>query len=52
MEGGGTPPVLQRDKKPVLIGLNFEPFFIGIHKVLREIWLFEHKIQARNFGGY
>ena len=30
--------------------LYFEPFFIGIHQVLREIWLIEHEIQARNFG--
>ena len=26
--------------------LNFEPSFVGIHQVLREIWLFEHKFQA------
>ena len=30
--------------------LNFEPSFLGIHQVLREIWLFEHKLQGRNFG--
>ena len=30
--------------------LNFEPPFVGIHQVLREIWLFEQKFQARNFG--
>ena len=30
--------------------LSFEPFFIGIHQVLREIWFFKHEIQARNFG--
>ena len=35
-----------------------EPSFAGIHQVLREIWLFEHIFQARNFlptsyfGGY
>ena len=30
--------------------LNFEPSFVGIHQVLKEIWLFEHEFQARNFG--
>ena len=30
--------------------LNFEPWFAGIHQVLREIWLSEHEFQARNFG--
>ena len=30
--------------------LNFEPLFAAIHEVLREIWLFEHKFHARNFG--
>ena len=30
--------------------LNFEPSFVGIHQVLREMWLFEHEFQARNFG--
>ena len=30
--------------------LNFEPSFVGIHQVLKEIWLFEHEFQAINFG--
>ena len=30
--------------------LNFEALFFGIHQVLREIWLFEHEFEARNFG--
>ena len=30
--------------------LNFEPSFVGSNHVLREIWLFEHKFRARNFG--
>ena len=30
--------------------VNFEPSFTGILEVLREIWHFEHKFQARNFG--
>ena len=30
--------------------LNFEPSFVGIHQVLREIWRFELEFQARNFG--
>ena len=30
--------------------LNFESSFAGIHQVLREIWLFQHEFQARNFG--
>ena len=30
--------------------LNFEHSFVGIHQVLREIWLFEHEFQTRNFG--
>ena len=29
--------------------LNFEPSFVRIHQVLKDIWLFEHKFQARNF---
>ena len=29
--------------------LNSKLSFVGIHQVLREIWLFEHKFQARNF---
>ena len=29
--------------------LNFEPSFVGIHEVSREIWLSEHEFQARNF---
>ena len=29
--------------------LNFEHSFIGIHQVLIEIWLSEHKILTRNF---
>ena len=33
-----------------LSNLKFDPSFAGIHQVLREIWLFEHKFQARNFG--
>ena len=30
--------------------LNFEPSFIEIRQVLREIWLLKHEFQARNFG--
>ena len=30
--------------------LNFEPSFVEIHQVFREIWLFEHEFQAGNFG--
>ena len=30
--------------------LNFESSFVGIHQVLREMWLFEHELQTRNFG--
>ena len=30
--------------------LNFESSFAGIREVLRVIWLFEHKFQARKFG--
>ena len=30
--------------------LNFDPSFVGIHQVLREIWLFEHEFQATNCG--
>ena len=32
--------------------LNFQnsSSFVGIHKVLREIWLSEHEFQTRNFG--
>ena len=30
--------------------LNFEHLCVGIHQVLREIWLFEHEFQTRNFG--
>ena len=30
--------------------LKFEPSFVEIHQVLREIWLFEHEFQARNLG--
>ena len=30
--------------------LNFELSFVGIHKVLRGIWLFEQEFQTRNFG--
>ena len=29
---------------------KFEPSFVGIHQLLRVIWLFEHEFQARNFG--
>ena len=29
---------------------NFEPSVAGIHEVLREMWLFEHNFQARNFS--
>ena len=35
---------------PHNLSQNFKPLFVGIHQVLREIWLFEHKFQARNFG--
>ena len=31
---------------------NFEPSFVGIHYVLREIGLFEHKFQARNLSNF
>ena len=31
------------------LNLNFEPSFVEIHEVLREIWHFEHKFEARNF---
>ena len=30
--------------------LNFEPLFVGIHQVLRDIWLFEPEFQARTFS--
>ena len=30
--------------------LSFEPSSVGTHQVLREIWLFEHEFQARNFS--
>ena len=30
--------------------LNFESLFVGIHEVLTEIRLSEHKFQARNFS--
>ena len=30
--------------------LNFEPSFVEIHQVLREIWLFGHDFQTRNFS--
>ena len=30
--------------------LNFEHLFVGIYKVLREIWLFEHELKTRIFG--
>ena len=26
--------------------LNFESSFVGIHQILREIWLFEHEFQS------
>ena len=29
---------------------HFEPLFAEVIEVLREIWPFEHKFQARNFG--
>ena len=32
--------------------LNFKPSFVGIHEVLRELWLFKHKFQARNFANF
>ena len=32
--------------------LNFESSFVEIHQVLREILLFEHEFQARNFGHF
>ena len=32
------------------LNLNFERSFVGIHKVLREIWLFEHEFQTIIFG--
>ena len=30
--------------------VNFEPSFVGIHQVVREIWPFEHEFQSGNFG--
>ena len=27
--------------------LNFEPSFVEVHQVLREMWLLEHEFQAR-----
>ena len=30
--------------------LNFEHSFVGIYKVLREIWLFEDELKTRMFG--
>ena len=30
--------------------LNFESSFVGIHQVLRKIWLSGHEFQAGNFG--
>ena len=30
--------------------LDFMSSFVGIHQVLREVWLFEHEFQARNLG--
>ena len=30
--------------------LNFEPSFVGIDQVLREIWLSEHEFHTTNFG--
>ena len=30
--------------------LNFEASFAGIHEILREMWLFERRFQAKNFG--
>ena len=32
--------------------VNFEPSFVRIRQVLREIWLFEHEFLARNFGQF
>ena len=32
------------------IRLKFEHLFVRIYQVLRDIALFEHKFQARNFG--
>ena len=32
--------------------LKFELSFARTHPVLREIWLFEHEFQARNFGQF
>ena len=32
------------------VQLNSKPSFVRIHQVLGEIWLFEHKFQARNLG--
>ena len=31
---------------------NFETSFVGIHQVLREIWLSGDKFQARNLGQF
>ena len=39
--------ILNYFKQP---NLNFEHSFVRIHKVLREMWLFEHEFQSRNFG--
>ena len=32
--------------------LNFETSFVGIHQILREIWLFEHGFQTRNLANF
>ena len=32
--------------------LTFEPSFVGIYQVLREIWPFEHEFQSRNFDQF
>ena len=32
------------------LNLNFEPSFVGIYQVLKDIWLFEHEFQDRHFG--
>ena len=29
---------------------KFQAFIVEIYQVLREIWLFEHEFQDRNFG--
>ena len=49
-------PILGVLHRPVFMltdpNLDFKPSFAGTHQVLREIWLFEHKFQARNLANF